>query len=58
MTSPYLEQPLFPLTIVLPRMLDQVEAELANEKLEAAEQDRLRRRAGLIRGLLAPQPIA
>ena len=57
MTSPYLEQPLFPLAVTLPRMLDQIEAELTDEKLEAAEEHRLRQRAELIRGLLASQPI-
>jgi len=58
MTSPYLEQPLFPLAVTLPRMLDQIEAELTDEKLEAAEEHRLRQRAELIRGLLAPQLIS
>ena len=58
MTSPYLEQPLFPLAVALPRMLEQIEAALAVEKLNAAEKERLRQRAELIRGLLAPQPIA
>jgi hypothetical protein len=57
MTSPYLEQPLLPLAVALPRMLDQIEAELAGEKLGAAEEERLRQRAELIRGLLAPRPI-
>jgi hypothetical protein len=38
-------------------MLDQIETQLADEKLAAAEEDRLRRRAELICGLLAPQPI-
>jgi hypothetical protein len=57
MTSPYLEQPLFPLAVALRRMLDQIEAQLADEKLGVAEEERLRRRDDLIRGLLAPQPI-
>ena len=57
MTSPYLNRPLLPLAVVLPRMLDQIEAQLADEKLVAAEEERLCRRAELIRGLLAPQPI-
>jgi hypothetical protein len=34
-----------------------IEAELANEKLEASEQRDLRRRAELIHWLLAPQTI-
>jgi hypothetical protein len=58
MTSRYLEQPLLPLAVALPRMLEQIEAALAVEKLNAAEKERLRQRAELIRGLLAPQPIA
>ena len=33
MTSPYLDRPLVPLAVVLPRMLDQIEAQLADEKL-------------------------
>lgn len=52
MPSPYLDKPLLPLTIVLPQLLAKVEVELANEKLESAEQERLRRRAKLIRALL------
>jgi hypothetical protein len=31
-------------------MLDKIEAELANEKLEAAKEEHLRRRAEIIRG--------
>jgi hypothetical protein len=58
MTSPYLNRPLLPLAVALPRMLDQIEAQLADEKLAAAEEDRLRRRAELIRGLLAPRLIS
>jgi hypothetical protein len=58
MTSPYLEQPLRPLAAVLPRLLDEIEAELASEKLEVAEKWRLRLRAGLIRSLLTPRLIA
>jgi hypothetical protein len=57
MTSPYLNQPLLPLTVVLPRLLAKIEAELSNEKMEAAEEDHLRRRAELIRGLLVPRSI-
>jgi hypothetical protein len=55
--SSYLDQPLLPLTVVLPRLLAKIETELSNEKMGAAEEERLRRRAELIRGLLAPQPI-
>jgi hypothetical protein len=52
MTSPYLNRPLLPLAVALPRMLERIEAELARDKLDAAEQERLCRRAELIRSLL------
>jgi hypothetical protein len=52
MTSPYLERPLVPLGVALPRMLEQIEAGLADEKLEPAEERRLRWRAELIRWIL------
>jgi hypothetical protein len=57
MTSPYLKQPLIPFAVAAPRMLAKIEAELANERLERAEEERLRQRAEMIRGLLAPEPI-
>jgi hypothetical protein len=38
--------------VVLPRLLDEIEAELASEKMSTAEKWRLRLRAGLIRSLL------
>jgi hypothetical protein len=57
MTSPYLDRPLLPLAVALPRLLENIEAELANEKLELAEEQRLRWRAGLMRWLLAPPPV-
>jgi hypothetical protein len=57
MTSPYLQQPLVPLAVALPQMLENIEAELANEKLEAGEERRLSRRAELIRWLLARSRI-
>ena len=53
MTSPYLNRPIVPLTVALPRLLAQIEAELSTAAGPAEEQW-LRRRA-LIRGLLAPQ---
>ena len=56
--SPYLDKPLFPLAVALPRMLEKIETELASENLEAAEERRLRQSTALIRGLLARQPIA
>ena len=51
MTSPYLDRPLLPLAVALPRMLEKIEAELATAG--AAEKWRLRQRAELVRGLLA-----
>jgi hypothetical protein len=57
MVSPYLDQPLIPLSVALPQILKQLEVRLTNEKLEAAEEERLRQRAELIRGLLVPSPI-
>ena len=50
--SPYLDRPLFPLAVVLPRMLEKIEAALA--AAGPAETRRLRQRAELIRELLAP----
>ena len=55
--SPYLDRPLLPLAVALPRLLNQIQAELTGEKLEAAEEERLRQRAELIRGLLAPRLV-
>jgi hypothetical protein len=52
MTSPYLDRPLIPLAVALPRMLEKIEAELVTA--EAAKKGRLRQRAKLVRGLLAP----
>jgi hypothetical protein len=57
MTSPYLERPLLPLAVVLPRLLDEIEAELTGRKLEPAQELCLLRRAELIRGLLMPSGI-
>lgn len=57
MTSPYLNRPLLSLAVALPRALENSEAELADEKLEPAEERRLRWRANLIRRLLAPRLI-
>jgi hypothetical protein len=39
-------------------MLEDIEAELANEKLEAADEERLRQHVELIRRLLMPSRIA
>jgi hypothetical protein len=46
-----------PLAAALSRMLRNIQMELAEEKLEAADERRLRRRAELIRGLLTPRLI-
>jgi hypothetical protein len=58
MTSPYLKQPLVPLCVALRQMLENAEAELANAQLRPPEQERLRRRAELIRSLLTPSRIS
>jgi hypothetical protein len=52
MTSPYLDRPILPLAVALPRMLDKIETELVTAG--AAEKWRLRQRAELVRGLLTP----
>ena len=48
MTSPYL-QPFVALAMALPQLLESIEAELSNEKLEAGDVRHLCRRAELIR---------
>ena len=57
MTSPYLDRPLLPLCVALPRMLAKTEAELVDKTVEATEKWRLRQRAELIRSLLTPSQI-
>ena len=57
MTSPYLDQPLVPLGAVLSKMLENIEADLADGKLDAVQAERLRWRAELIRSLLTPNRI-
>jgi hypothetical protein len=47
---PYLDRPLLPLAVALPRMLEKIEADLTTAG--PAETRRLRQRAELIRGLL------
>ena len=47
MISPYLTQPILPLAVALPRMLEEIETKLANKKTGAAEKWRLRLRAGI-----------
>jgi hypothetical protein len=53
-TRAYLNRPILPLAVALRQMLAQIEAELATPTGPAEEQW-LRRRAELIRGLLAPR---
>ena len=50
--SPYLDEPLLPLVIALPRMLAKIESELPAARPE--EKRRLEIRAELMRSLLAP----
>jgi hypothetical protein len=57
MTSPYLDRPLIPLAVALPRMLEKIESQLADETKDTADNWHLRQRAELIRGLLAPSPL-
>ena len=53
MTSPYLDRPLLPLAVPLPRMLEKVGVELTTAG--PAEAQHLRHRAQLILDLLTPQ---
>jgi hypothetical protein len=50
--SPYLDRPLLPLAVALPRMLEKIETDLATAG--PAETRRLRRRAELIQEVLTP----
>ena len=50
--SSYLDRPLVPLAVALPRMLEKIEAVLADDKVGAAEKRHLRARAELIRWVL------
>jgi hypothetical protein len=59
MTSPYLNLPLLPLAVAVPRVLQDIEAKLATA--DPAETPRLRRRAEMVRGLLgssSPGPVS
>jgi hypothetical protein len=55
--SPYLDKPLLSLAVALPRMLEKIETEIANENLEEAEERRLRWRVKLIHLLLASRRL-
>jgi hypothetical protein len=56
--SPYLDQPLVPLTVALPQMLEEIETELSDKTVSAADRWHLRQRAELMRGLLTPKPLS
>jgi hypothetical protein len=53
--SPYLDRPLLPLAVALPRMLEKIEVELAVAGPERRR--RLHQRAELIREVLTPRVI-
>ena len=57
MTSLYLTRPETPLAAALSQMLENIEADLADGKLDAMEAERLRWRAELIRSLLTPSQV-
>jgi hypothetical protein len=57
MTSLYLTRPEIPLAAALSQMLENIEADLADGKLDAMEAERLRWRAELIRSLLTPSQV-
>ena len=50
--SPYLDRPLLPLAVALPRMLAKIESELPTAR--PVEKRRLEMRAVLVRSLLVP----
>jgi len=52
--TPYLDRPIVPLAVALPQMLGKTETELSTAA-GPAEERWLRRRAELIRSLLAPR---
>ena len=57
MISSYLDRPILPLAVTLPMLLQSVEAELANEKLDVAEKQQLHQSCELIRRLLVSSRI-
>ena len=57
MTSFYLTQPEIPIAAALSQMLESIEADLTDGKLDAVQTDRLRWRVELIRSLLTPSRI-
>jgi len=57
MTSLYLTRPEIPLAAALSQMLENIEADLADGRLDAMQRERLRWRAELIRWLLTPSQV-
>ena len=57
MTSFSLTRPKIPLAAALSQMLESIEADLTDGKLDAVQTDRLRWRVELIRSLLTPSRI-
>ena len=57
MTSAYLTRSEIPLAAALSRMLENIEAQLADDRLDATQKETLRWRAELIRTLLTLRPI-
>jgi len=57
MTSLYLTRPEIPLAAALSQMLENIEADLADGKLDAVRTERLQWRAELIRWLLTPSQV-
>jgi hypothetical protein len=57
MTSLYLTRPKIPLAAALSQMLENIEADLADGKMDAMQAERLRWRAELIRSLLTPSQV-
>ena len=57
LTSSYLIRPKIPLAAALSQMLENIEADLTDGKLDAVQAERLRWRAELIRSLLTPSRI-
>jgi hypothetical protein len=57
MISLHLTRPEIPVAAALSQMLENIEADLADGKLDAMEAERLRWRADLIRSLLTPSQV-
>jgi len=51
--SPYLDKPVVTLGVALPRMLEGIEAELADQTVTEAKKWHLRQRAEMVRGLIS-----